>query len=106
MLSIVNKFPLSLRLLRMMRLTDHFDSLLALNRSIADIVIFKSILRHFLSLGLLFQSLCESYSRFKIIQRRVYVHGSMIIDSFQLRLTVVLDRLIIDACVLPRLLPI
>ena len=105
MLGIVHEFPLCLRLLSMVRLIYHFDSLRALQRSIAHIVIFKPLLRHFLCLSLLFQRLRECDSLFEIIQRRVYIDGS-IVHGFQLSLTGVLDRLIIHACVLPRLLPI
>ena len=104
-LSIVGVFSLCL----LLRLIDHFDSLLLpLDRSVADIVTFKPLLRLSLCLWFLFHRLCHGDSLFEIIQRRVNIYGSIIciVDSFQLRLTVVLDRLIIHTCVLPRLLPI
>lgn len=107
MLSTVDKLPLRLSLLPMVRLVYHFDSLLlTLHRSCAHVVAFKPLLRHFLCLRiLLFQRLSQSYGLFEIVQRRIDINRG-IVDSLQLRFTIVLNCLVIDTRVLPCLLSI
>lgn len=104
MFGVVYEFAFGLRLLSMMWLIYHFNSLLrTLYRPGAYIVILESLLG-LLLLALLLQRLCQSHGLFEIVDGRVV--NRSIIRSFQLGLTVVLDRLVINARVLPSLLSI